>query len=77
MFGNLWKSSRYAAESLGIKESTLSTLRETGLLKPGIHWKSDPYGQNRPWNPAPIYNVKHCEKFIKSNLVDISDKYAA
>ena len=74
MLGNLWKSSRFTAESLGIKERTLSSLRETGLLKPGIHWKSDPYGQIKPWNPVPIYNIELCEKFIKGKVFDI---YAA
>ena len=74
MLGNLWKSSRFTAESLGIKERTLSSLRETGLLKPGIHWKSDPYGQIKPWNPVPIYNIELCEKFIRGKVFDI---YAA
>ena len=74
MFGNLWTNSSSMAERLGIHESTLSSLREKGILKPGIHWKSDPYGQIKPWNPVPIYNIKLCEKFIKGKLVDI---YAA
>ena len=73
MFG-MWTSSSSMAERLGINEDTLSSLREKGILKPGIHWKSDPYGQIKPWNPVPIYNIKDCEKFIKGNLVDI---YAA
>jgi len=62
------------AEKLGIHESTLSSLREKGILKPGIHWKSDPCGQIKPWNPVPIYNIKVCEKYIKAKLIDI---YAA
>ena len=74
MFGNLWTTSSSMAERLGIKEVTLSLLREKGILKPGIHWKSDPYEQIKPWNPVPIYNIKLCEKFIKDKLVDI---YAA
>ena len=74
MFGDLWTSSGSMAQRLGINESTLSSLREKGILKPGIHWKSDPYGQIKPWNPVPIYNIKLCEKFIKGKLVDI---YAA
>ena len=74
MFRDLWTTSSSMAERLGINESTLSSLREKGILKPGIHWKSDPYGQIKPWNPVPIYNIKLCEKFIKGKLVDI---YAA
>ena len=74
MFESLWTSSNTMAERLGIHESTLASLREKGILKPGIHWKSDPYGQIKPWNPVPIYNIKLCEKFIKGKLVDI---YAA
>ena len=77
MLGNLWTNSSSMAEKLGINESTLCTLREKGILKPGIHWKSDPHGQLRPWNPIPVYNVKLCEKFIKDKLVDICDVYAA
>tara|TARA_B100000212_G_C27261176_1_gene484574 strand:+ start:161 stop:385 length:225 start_codon:yes stop_codon:yes gene_type:complete len=71
MLGKLWTSSSSMAERLGIQERTLSSLREKGILKPGIHWKSDPHGQIRPWNPVPIYNIKLCEKFIKGKLMDI------
>ena len=71
MFGNLWTTSSSMAERLGIHENTLSSLREEGILKPGIHWKSDPYGQIKPWKPVPIYNVELCEKFIKAKLVEI------
>tara|TARA_Y100001978_G_scaffold95064_1_gene85138 strand:- start:35 stop:259 length:225 start_codon:yes stop_codon:yes gene_type:complete len=74
MLGNLWTTSSSMAEKLGIHESTLSSLREEGILKPGIHWKSDPCGQIKPWNPVPIYNIKVCEKYIKAKLIDI---YAA
>tara|TARA_Y100000589_G_scaffold277931_1_gene273178 strand:- start:469 stop:693 length:225 start_codon:yes stop_codon:yes gene_type:complete len=74
MLGNLWTTPSEMAEMLGIHERTLSSLREKGILKPGIHWRSDPYGQIRPWNPVPVYNIKLCEKFIKGKLVDI---YAA
>tara|TARA_B100001287_G_C22161574_1_gene290469 strand:+ start:23 stop:247 length:225 start_codon:yes stop_codon:yes gene_type:complete len=74
MLGNLWTTSSSMADILGIHESTLSSLREKGILKPGIHWKSDPHGQIKPWNPVAIYNIKLCEKFIKGNLIDI---YAA
>ena len=74
MFRDLWTSSSSMAERLGINESTLSSFREKGILKPGVHWKSDPNGQIKPWNPVPIYNIELCEKFIKGKLVDI---YAA
>ena len=74
MFGNLWTTSSYMAERLGMTEETLCSLREKGILKPGIHWRSDPYGQIKPWNPVPIYNIKLCEKFVKAKMLDI---YAA
>ena len=74
MFINLWTTSTSMAEMLGIHEKTLCSLREQGILKPGIHWKSDPHGQIKPWNPVPIYNIKLCKKFMKGKLVDI---YAA
>tara|TARA_Y100001933_G_scaffold1296_1_gene1216 strand:- start:269 stop:502 length:234 start_codon:yes stop_codon:yes gene_type:complete len=77
MMGNLWTTSSSMAERLGLDEKTLSSLREKGIMKPGIHWKSDPYGQTKPWNPVPIYNIKLCEKLIKGNLVNIFDDYAA
>ena len=65
MLGNIWISSDYAAEKLGITQIELSHLRENGLLKPGIHWKSSPYGQKKPWNPQVLYNIKLCKKTIK------------
>jgi len=64
MLGNIWHSSYSAAEYLGITETNLSSLRENGLLKPGIHWKSSPYGQKKPWNPEALYNTIMCEKII-------------
>ena len=52
------------AEKLGITEIKLSFLRENGILKPGIHWKSSPLGHNKPWNPGALYNIKMCRKII-------------
>ena len=67
MLGNLWDSSRSASEKLGLSEIELSNMRENSIFKPGIHWKSSPYGQMKPWNPEPVYNVKLCINIIKSN----------
>ena len=64
MLGNIWKSSNYAAKDLGTTELKLSYFRENGLLKPGIHWKSSPYGQKKPWNPDALYNTILCKKII-------------
>ena len=64
MLENIWQSSNYAAENLDTTEIQLSYFRENGLLKPGIHWKSSPYGQKKPWNPEAIYNTKLCKKII-------------
>ena len=64
MLGDIWSCSELAAEKLGINEVRLSYLRENGFLKPGIHWKSSPYGQKKPWNPKVIYNTKMCKKII-------------
>ena len=64
MLGVKWSSSELAAEKLGITEIKLSFLRENGLLKPGIHWKSSPLGQNKPWNPKVLYNLRMCKKII-------------
>tara|TARA_Y100000589_G_scaffold16499_1_gene13465 strand:- start:271 stop:504 length:234 start_codon:yes stop_codon:yes gene_type:complete len=77
MLGNLWTNSSSMAEKLGIHEITLSSLREKGIFKPGIHWKSDPNGQKKPWNPVPVYNEQACEKFIKSKMANNFDIYAA
>ena len=65
MIGNIWLSSDYAAENLGTTEIKLSYFRENGLLKPGIHWKSSPYGQKKPWNPEALYNTKLCRDIIE------------
>ena len=60
----MWCCPESAAEKLGITEIRLSYLRENGFLKPGIHWKSSPYGQKKPWNPKVIYNLNMCKKII-------------
>jgi len=64
MLGDNWSSSELTAEQLGITEIKLSFLRENGILKPGIHWKSSPLGQKKHWKPKALYNVKMCRKII-------------
>ena len=64
MLGVEWSSSKLTAEKLGITEIKLSFLRENGILKPGIHWKSCPLGQKKPWNPKALYNMKLCRQII-------------
>jgi len=64
MLGDIWFSSELTANKLGITEIKLSSLRENGILKPGIHWKSSPLGQNKPWKPKALYNIKMCRKII-------------
>ena len=70
MLGSIWQSSNYAAENLCTTEKTLSYLRENGFLKPGLHWKSSPYGQKKPWNPEALYNIKKCKKLIDKYYSD-------
>ena len=71
MIGDIWNSSELTAKELGITEIQLSYLRENGILKPGIHWKSSPYGQRKPWNPQVLYSTNMCRKIIyKLNLED-------
>tara|TARA_Y100001978_G_C23565129_1_gene371280 strand:- start:217 stop:450 length:234 start_codon:yes stop_codon:yes gene_type:complete len=73
MLENIWYPSNLAAEILGIKETQLSALREHVYLKPGIHWKSSPKGQSKPWNPEAIYNINACKKIIsKYNLLKVN-----
>ena len=64
MLGVKWSSSELSAEKLGITEIKLSFLRENGILKPGIHWKSSPLGQKKPWKPEALYNINICRKII-------------
>ncbi len=64
MLRNIWHSSEFAAEYLGTNEIRLSYFRENGFLKPGLHWKSSPYGQKKPWNPEVLYNTELCKKII-------------
>ena len=64
MLGDIWSSSEFTAEKLGITEIKLSFLRENGILKPGIHWKSSPLGQKKPWKPKALYNLKKCRNTI-------------
>ena len=78
MLGNLWTSAYLSAKRLGINQDELTLLREKGFLKPGLHWKSSPYGQKKPWNPEAIYNVNLCREVIDSkNIVKSFDDYAA
>ena len=73
MLGVKWSSSELAAEKLGISEIKLSSLRENGILKPGIHWKSSPLGQKKPWKPKALYNIKKCRNII--NKFYFEEKY--
>jgi len=73
MFGDIWISSQLTAEKLGITEIKLSFLRENGILKPGIHWKSSPLGQKKPWKPKALYNIQKCRNII--NKFYFEEKY--
>ena len=77
MIGNIWSSSNSAAKYLGITEIKLSHLRENGFLKPGVHWRSSPYGQNKPWNPKALYNIKMCRNIINKFYFEEEDNIAA
>tara|TARA_Y100000589_G_C27153427_1_gene629837 strand:- start:548 stop:790 length:243 start_codon:yes stop_codon:yes gene_type:complete len=78
MLRNFWTSSRNTAKKLGIKEKDLSYLREIGLLKPGIHWKSSPIVQKKPWNPEAVYNYNLCKKITNEEyFLNQLDQYAA
>ena len=77
MLGDIWNSSEFAAKKLGITEIRLSYLREKGILKPGIHWKSSPYGQKKPWNPGALYNIDICRKVIKNYYLEENKDIAA
>ena len=77
MLGNIWSSSKVTAEKLEISEIRLSHFRENGVLKPGIHWKSSPYGQKKPWNPKALYNLKLCKKIINKFYLDTEENIAA
>jgi len=68
MLGDIWISSELTAEKLGITEIKLSFLRENGILKPGIHWKSSPLGQKKPWKPKALYNIKKCRNIINEPI---------
>ncbi len=73
MLENVWYPCSLASKKLGIRESQLSALREYVYFKPGIHWRSSPLGQAKPWSPEAIYNVNACKKVInKYNLLQIN-----
>ena len=77
MLRNIWHSSNYAAKDLGTTEKKLSYFREKGFLKPGIHWKSSPYGQKKPWNPEALYNIEICRKIIENIYLEENHNIAA
>ena len=72
MLENVWYPCSLAAQMLGIRESQLSELREYVCFKPGIHWRSSPFGEIKPWSPEAIYNVNACKKVI--NKYDLLKK---
>jgi len=77
MLGDIWSSSELTAEQLGITEIKLSFLRENGILKPGIHWKSSPLGQNSPRKPNALNNIKMCKKIINNFYFEEKQNIAA
>ena len=77
MLGHIWSSSELTAAKLGITEIQLSSLRENGILKPGIHWKSSPLGQKKPWKPKALYNTKMCRSIINKFYLEENDNIAA
>ena len=77
MVGEIWSSSELTAKNIGVSEIRLSYLRENGMLKPGIHWKSSPYGQKKPWNPKALYNIKMCSKIIDKFYLEENESIAA
>ena len=77
MLGDKWSSSELTAEKLGITEIKLSFLRENGILKPGIHWKSSPLGQKKPWKPIALFNIKNCKNIINKFYFEDKDNIAA
>ena len=77
MLGDIWSSSELTAKNLEITETKLSFLRENGILKPGIHWKSSPLGQKKPWKPKALYNIKMCRIIINKFYFEENDNIAA
>ena len=77
MLGDIWSSSELTAENLGITEIKLSFLRENGMLKPGIHWKSSPLGQKKPWKPKALFNINKCKYIINKFNFEEKDNIAA
>tara|TARA_B100000131_G_C17950293_1_gene546157 strand:+ start:504 stop:740 length:237 start_codon:yes stop_codon:yes gene_type:complete len=62
----LWSSSYPASKKLGISQKYLNYLREKGLFRPGLHWKSSPCSQTKPWNPEVIYNIQLCKELLEN-----------
>ena len=77
MLGDIWSSLELTSKNLGITETKLSFLRENGILKPGIHWKSSPLGQKKPWKPKALYNIKMCKSIINKFYFEENDNIAA
>ena len=77
MLRDIWNSSELAAKKLGTTEIKLSFLRENGILKPGIHWKSSPSGQKKPWKPKALYNINLCRTIVNKFFSKENDNIAA
>ena len=77
MLRDIWSSSELTAANLRITEVKLSFLRENGILKPGIHWRSSPIGQKKPWKPKALYNIEMCRSIINKFYFEKNDNIAA
>ena len=61
----MWLSEKEASEFLGVDEKKLELLRETGYLKPGVHWRSSNEPKQLPWKPKVFYSRIECKEVVE------------
>ncbi len=62
---SMWVSKKEASEILRVEEKYLEKLRERGVLKPGLHWRSSDETNQLPWNPKVVYFISGCKEIIE------------
>ena len=71
---SVWLLEKEASAVLKVDELILELLRESGRLKPGIHWRSSNNPEQLPWKPKVFYHISRCREVIQKS-VDMDDFY--
>ena len=76
---SIWLSEKEACELLRVDRKSLESLRESGYLKLGPHWRSSNDPKQLPWKPKAFYCISGCKEVIEywQNNIASFDQIAA